>query len=299
MFGKEYFWQGLVSGAGLLVIALVLFIAGFLLYKGLATFVTYKHTLNEFLFSSDFSPADNLSGGGTVGSAIFICGTLLVSGLALIFAIPVSLASAIFISEISPKLGEKVLRPGIELFAGIPSVVYGWTALTLLVPLIKNLFNLPHGFTVLTAALVLAIMITPTIVTVATDAINSVPKSMKDAAYGLGCTRWQTIRLVVVPAAAPGVFTGVILGLARAFGEALAISMVIGDAKVFPQDVIFGSTSTLTTVIASYMGNAANGGELQSALWSMAALLFIISLLCILAIHLIAGSWQRKLYGKH
>jgi phosphate transport system permease protein len=299
MFLKEYFWRYFVAGAGFLVIALVLAIAGFLLVKGLATFTVYKHSLVEFLFSSDFSPVDSLSGGGAVGSAIFICGTLLVSALALLLATPFSLATAVFMSEISPKIGERLMRPAVEMFVGIPSVVYGWTALNLLVPLVKNAFGLVHGFTVLTGALVLAVMISPTITTVAADAIKSIPKALKDAAFGLGCTRWQTIRFVVIPAASPGIFTGIILGLARAFGEALAISMVIGDAQVFPQNVLFGSTSTLTTVIASNMGNAAEGGELQSALWTMAALLFAISFLCILAIHLISDHWQKKIYGKN
>jgi phosphate transport system permease protein len=202
-------------------------------------------------------------------------------------------------SEISPRLGERLMRPAVEMFVGIPSVVYGWTALNLLVPLVKNTFGLVHGFTVLTGSLVLAVMIFPTITTVAADAIKAVPKTMKDAAYGLGCTRWQAIRSVVIPAASPGIFTGIILGLARAFGEALAISMVIGDAQVFPQNVLFGSTSTLTTAIASNMGNAADGGELQSVLWTMAAFLFAISFVCILAIHLISNHWQKKIYGKN
>jgi len=299
MFEKEYFWRYLVAGAGFLVIALVLVIAGFLLSQGLGTFTVYKHSLVEFLFSSAFSPVDSTSGGGTVGSAIFICGTLLVSALALLLAVPFSLATAIFMSEISPRLGERLMRPAVEMFVGIPSVVYGWTALNLLVPLVKNTFGLVHGFTVLTGSLVLAVMIFPTITTVAADAIKAVPKTMKDAAYGLGCTRWQAIRSVVIPAASPGIFTGIILGLARAFGEALAISMVIGDAQVFPQNVLFGSTSTLTTAIASNMGNAADGGELQSVLWTMAAFLFAISFVCILAIHLISNHWQKKIYGKN
>ncbi len=299
LFLKEYFWRYLVAGAGFLVIALVVAIAGFLIYKGFATFTVYSHTLWEFLFSSNFNPVDGTAGGGTVGSAIFICGTLLVSALAFLLATPFALATAIFMSEISPKIGEKILRPAVEMFVGIPSVVYGWTALSLLVPLVQSTFGLVHGFTVLSGSLVLAVMIYPTITTVSADAIKAVPSSMKDAAYGLGCTRWQAIRSVVIPAAAPGVFTGVILGLARAFGEALALSMVIGNAKVFPQNVLFGSTSTLTTVIASYMGNAADGGELQSALWTMAALLFVISFVCILTIHLISSHWQKKIYGKN
>lgn len=182
-------------------------------------------------------------------------------------ATPFALGSAIFMVEISPKFGEKFYRPVVEIFAGIPSVVYGWIGLTVLVPAIKKVFDLQVGHSVLAASIVLAVMIFPTITSVAADAIHSVSKDCRMAAYGLGSTRWQTTYRIVLPAASSGIISGVILGLARAFGEALAVAMVIGQTTALPTS-IFSRTKTLTTEIASQMGNAMEGGEMKSALWT-------------------------------
>ena len=211
----------------------------------------------------------------------------------LLIATPFSLGSAIFITEISPKFGEKFYRPVVEIFAGIPSVVYGWVGLTVLVPAIKILFDRQVGHSILAAGLVLAVMIFPTITSVAADALHSVPKECRMAAYGLGSTRWQTIYRIVVPAAAPGIISGVILGLARAFGEALAVAMVIGQTTALPTS-IFSTTKTLTTEIAAQMGNAMEGGEMKSALWTMALLLFAISLFFIFLIHHVTAVKPEK-----
>ena len=213
--------------------------------------------------------------------------------LALLIATPFSLGSAIFITEISPEFGEKFYRPVVEIFAGIPSVVYGWVGLTVLVPAIKILFDRQVGHSILAAGLVLAVMIFPTITSVAADALHSVPKECRMAAYGLGSTRWQTIYRIVVPAAAPGIISGVILGLARAFGEALAVAMVIGQTTALPTS-IFSTTKTLTTEIAAQMGNAMEGGEMKSALWTMALLLFAISLFFIFLIHHVTAVKPEK-----
>ena len=172
----------------------------------------------------------------------------------------------------------------VEIFAGIPSVVYGWVGLTVLVPFIKTVFDRQVGHSILAAGIVLAIMIFPTITTVSADAIGAVPVECRYAAYGLGSTRWQMIYKIVLPAARPGIISGIILGLARAFGEALAVAMVIGQTTALPTS-IFSTSKTLTTEIASQMGNAMEGGEMKSALWTMALLLFLIALLFISLIH--------------
>ena len=187
-------------------------------------------------------------------------------------------------TEISPKFGEKFYRPMVEIFAGIPSVVYGWVGLTVLIPFLKKVFDLQVGHSILAASLVLSIMIFPSITSVASDAIRAVSKETRMAAYGLGSTRWQTIYRVVIPAALPGVISGIVLGLARAFGEALAVAMVIGQTTALPTS-IFSTSKTLTTEIAAQMGNAMEGGEMKAALWTMALLLFLISLLFITIIH--------------
>ena len=278
MFCKEYFWQILVTIGGLFVIFVTLLIGAFLVYKGSDTFFKFHHTLQEFLGSANFAPMDNASSKGHVGALIFIV------GLALLIATPFALGSSIFMTEISPKFGEKFYRPMVEIFAGIPSVVYGWVGLTVLIPFLKKVFDLQVGHSVLAASLVLSIMIFPSITSVASDAIRAVSKETRMAAYGLGSTRWQTIYRVVIPAALPGVISGIVLGLARAFGEALAVAMVIGQTTALPKS-IFSTSKTLTTEIAAQMGNAMEGGEMKAALWTMALLLFLISLLFITIIH--------------
>lgn len=230
MFWRETFWKYLITACGILMVLLTLSIGAFLLYKGSGTFTAYGHSIIEFLFSADWAPEDGSKGGGKVGAAIYIFGSVSTCLLALLIAAPFSLAAAIFMTEIAPKAGTRLFRPAIELFVGIPSVVYGWIGLTLLVPAIKQVFGLTHGFSVLAAGIVLAVMIFPSITSVSADAIRNVPRQYRQAAYGLGSTRWQVIYKVVLPAAKPGILTGIILGLARAFGEALAVE--IGRAHV-------------------------------------------------------------------
>lgn len=293
MFYKETGWRGLAVFFGLFVIALTILIGAFLVYKGSDTFLTFGHTIWEFLGSADWEPVDNASGGGSVGALIFIVGSLCTCALALIIATPFALGSAVFMTEISPKFGEKFYRPVVEIFAGIPSVVYGWVGLTVLVPAIKVVFDRQVGHSILAAGIVLAVMIFPTIASVSADALGAVPSNCRDAAFGLGSTRWQAIWRVMVPAAKSGIVTGIVLGLARAFGEALAVAMVIGQTTALPTS-IFSTSKTLTTEIASQMGNAMEGGELKAALWTMALLLFLISLLFITIIHRISDKNEKE-----
>lgn len=293
MFFKEYGWRGLSIFFGLFVIALTIIIGAFLIYKGSDTFLVFGHSLWEFLGSATWEPVDNAEGGGSVGALIFIVGSLCVCGLALLIATPFALGSAVFMTQISPKIGEKFYRPVVEIFAGIPSVVYGWVGLTVLVPAIRTVFHLQVGQSVLAAGIVLAVMIFPTIASVSADALGAVPATCRDAAYGLGSTRWQAIWRVMVPAARSGIVTGVVLGLARAFGEALAVAMVIGQTTALPTG-LFSRTKTLTTEIAAQMGNAMEGGELKAALWTMALLLFLISLLFIVLIHLVSDRKEKE-----
>ena len=250
MFAKEYAWRGLMTAGGLLVIVITICIGAFLVYKGSGTFTIFHHSLSDFLFSADWGPADNAEGGGTVGALIFIVGSLCTCGLALLIATPFALGSAILV----------------------------------LIPAIKKLFGLQVGHSIMAAGIVLALMIFPTISNVAADSISSVPKDYRMAAYGLGSTRWQSIYKVVLPAAGSGILSGIILGLARAFGEALAVAMVIGQTTALPTG-IFSTTKSLTTEIAAQMGNATEGGEMKTALWTMALLLFVLSLVFILLIH--------------
>ncbi len=293
MAKKETFWRSVITACGMLIIILTLAIGAFLIYKGVGTFTVFHHSVAEFLFSPDWNPADDFTGGGHVGAAIFIFGSISICMLALLISAPFSIAAAIFMAEISPRLSEKIFQPAVEIFIGIPSVVYGWVGVTVLVPFLERVFHLPYGFSVLAGALVLAVMIFPSITSVSADALRSVPEEYKEAAYGLGSTRWQVIWRVLLPAARPGVLTGIILGLARAFGEALAVAMVIGKKLAFPEN-IFSPTNNLTSAIASDMGGAAEGGEYNLALWTMALLLLLISYAFILLVRKISEKQVRK-----
>lgn len=273
----------------ILTIAIVFFIAS----KGISTFTANHLSVFDFLFSSKWAPENPAeSGGPQIGAAIFIVGSILVSLFAVILSTPLSVSAAIFMTEISPKLGQRILRPAIELFVGIPSVVYGWIGLSILVPFIRNSVG-GLGFSVLAGGIVLTIMIFPTITSLSADALRSLPPDFREASLALGSTRWQTIRKVLVPASLPGILTGVVLGLARAFGEALAVQMVIGNAIGFPGGLL-DPTTTLTSVITMDMGNTVQGSAWNNALWSMALLLLLISFCFIILIRRISSRRREK-----
>ncbi|UOO37112.1 phosphate ABC transporter permease subunit PstC [Oscillospiraceae bacterium CM] len=287
-FFKETLGKSTLTVLGLFIVLLTVAISLFLAWKGLASFTTHNQSVIDFLLGSRWDPAMEFrQEAGPAGSAIFITGSLAVSSLALLIATPFAVACAIFIVEISPRLGSRLLQPAIEIFVGIPSVVYGWVGISVLCPFIAKLFHLPFGGeSVLAGGIVLAVMIFPTIASVSADAIRNVPHEYTEASYGLGATRWQMISTVRLRAASGGILTGVVLGLSRAFGEALAVSMVIGGRLAFPKGIL-SQTSTLTTQIASGMGSAADGTQWTDSLWSMALLLFIISFVFIIVIRLI------------
>ncbi len=295
-FKNELLGKYTVTAFGWFVIALTLLIAGFLVVKGTQTFTKFDHSVWEFLFSSTWNP-NNIEGqaGGDVGAAIFIVGSLYTCSLALLIATPFAIGTAIFMTEISPKLGKKIIQPAVEIFVGIPSIIYGFLGYILLCKWFAATFpeSTPFGLGVLQASIVLAIMIYPTITTVTADAIRNVPDSYRKAGYGLGSTRWQVIYKIVLPSATQGILTGIILGLARAFGEALAVAYVIGRVKAFA-DTIVSPTYNITAIIASEMADAVRGGEQEAALWSLALLLFLISLFFILLINLIGKLSRRK-----
>lgn len=273
---------------GVFLVVLTLCLVFYITSKGLATFFNNKVSPLEFLFSNVWMPdRDPSKGGPAVGALIFIVGSLLVSTLALVVSTPFSIAVAIFMTEISQSLGKKLLQPAIEILVGIPSVVYGWVGLSLLVPFIKNAFG-GLGFSLLAGSLVLSVMIFPTITSISCDALRTVSNDYREASIAMGATRWQTIYRVVVPAATPGMLSGIVLGLARAFGEALAVQMVIGNTIRLP-GTILDSTINLTSIITMDMGNTAMGTVWNNALWSMAMLLLLISFIFIFIIRKIGA----------
>lgn len=285
----EYLGRSFAIFCGVLIIILTLSIIGFVTVKGLNTFIKHGYSLKDFLFTSQWSPDSSKP---RLGALIFITGSTLVSMGAVILSAPVSIALAIFVNYISPKLGKKVVQPALELFVGIPSVVYGWIGFSILLPVLKSGFG-GIGFSLIAGIIVLSIMILPTIASLSADAVKIVPKSYLEASYGLGATRWQTISKVILPAAKSGILTAVVLGLARAFGEALAVQMVIGNAIKFPKNLL-SPTSTLTSILTMDMGNTVSGTAWNDALWSLALLLLVISFLFILIIRAVGKRGDFK-----
>ncbi|AAM24832.1 MAG: ABC-type phosphate transport system, permease component [Caldanaerobacter subterraneus] len=278
----------IVFSSAVLLIVLVISLFYFVASKGLSTFIVNKIPLKEFLFSAEWRPDREVP---QVGALPFIVGSVLVSIFAILISAPLGVSSAIFMVEISKKMGQKILQPAIEIFVGIPSVVYGWLGLSVLVPFISKHFG-GLGFSLLAGILVLAIMTLPTITSVSADTIRSLPVEIREASYALGATRWQTIRHVLIPAAKPGILTAIILGLARAFGEALAVQMVIGNRPVIPKSFL-EPMSTITSIITMEMGNTVMGTAWNNALWSLALLLLIISFFFIILIRLVG---RRGMY---
>lgn len=292
IMGKELPGKIYATICGYLIIILTLSIVFFIASKGIATFTQNGISIFEFLFSSKWSPENAIENGGPkVGALIFYAGSIIVSLFAVILSTPLSISVAIFMTEISPVLGNKILRPAIELFVGIPSVVYGWIGLSLLVPFIRSILG-GLGFSILAGGIVLTIMIMPTIVSIAVDSLKNQPIDYKEASLSLGATRWQTIRKVLLPSAMPGILTGVVLGLARAFGEALAVQMVIGNRISLPKSLLDPSI-TLTSIITMDMGNTVQGSAWNNALWSMAFVLLLISFGFILVIRKISHYTNR------
>ena len=253
-----------------LIVVVVAMILIFVAQKGLSTFFVNKVSLVEFLFSGDWSPSE-----GKFGALPMILGSFVVTLLSALVATPFAIGAAIFMTEISPK-GAKFLQPAIELLVGIPSVVYGFIGLQVVVPFVRLIFG-GTGFGILSGTFVLFVMILPTVTFMTTDALRAVPRHYREASLAMGATRWQTIWRVTLNAAKPGIFTAVIFGMARAFGEALAVQMVVGNSAVIPTSLTTPA-ATLTSVLTMGIGNTVMGTVSNNVLWSLALVLLLMSL---------------------
>jgi len=228
-----------------------------------------------------------------LGVLPLILGTLLVSFFAILFALPLGLGVAIYLSQLASKRTRKIMKPTIELLAGIPSVVYGFFGLVVLVPLVQKVFNLPVGETALTGSIILAIMALPTIITVAEDALSNVPKSMREASVALGATHWQTIYKVILPYSRSGISAAAVLGIGRAIGETMAVLMVTGNAAIMPHS-LFESVRTIPATIASELGESPAGGSHYQALFLLGCILFIITMVISISAEVISKRHLNK-----
>jgi len=268
----------------------VLLAASALVIVAMAAVVLYLASEGSRLFFSDHISPLTFLGRLTFdpenrapGALVFIVGSLSVTIFAIVVGGPFGVAVGIFLSQLAPQRLAALMKPTIEILVGIPSVVYGWLGLTLLAPFTRAHFGSQTGFGLLTAGIVLSIMILPTVISLSEDALRSVHASLKEGSMALGATRWQTIFHVLLPAARSGLTVALILGIARAIGEALAVQMVIGNSAVLPKGLL-SPTSTLTTEIVTDMGSAQAGSVMQHALFSMAFLLLLIAMLLIVGV---------------
>jgi phosphate transport system permease protein len=262
---EEYLIEKGLFITAIFSIIVILLIITFIFMEGFPALQQYG--IFNFIFGMDWAPSD-----GQYGVFTMIVGSLCITILALLMAVPLSLLCAIFMAEIAPPTMRRILKPVIETLAGIPSVVYGFFGLIVLVPIIRVQFG-GTGFSMLTASIILTVMIMPTVISVSEDALRSVPLEYKEASLALGATQWQTIKNVIFPAALPGVITAFILGMGRAVGETLAVIMVAGNVTQIPNSVL-DPVRALTSNIALEMGYAT--GLHYNALFGTAIVLFIM-----------------------
>jgi len=247
--------------------------------------------LSEFFGGKEWMPTSTPS--PQFGVLPLILGTLLVSIVAILIALPLGLGVAIYMSELAEERTRKILKPTIELLAGIPSVVYGFFGLVVIVPLIQKTLNLPVGETAFAGSIILAIMALPTIITIAEDAMRTTPAAMREASLALGATDWQTIYRIIVPYAASGITAAIVLGIGRAIGETMAVLMVTGNAAVMPHS-LFEAVRTIPATIAAELGEAPAGGVHYRALFMLGCILFIITMIISIAAEFISKKKHSK-----
>jgi len=262
---KELLIERVLLFLALSSIASLVLITVFIFWEGLPLIA---HTgLNNFLLSSHWAPTR-----GHFGILAMIISSIVVTLGAMVLGVPLGLACAIVLAEFSPERVKTLLKPTLELLAGIPSVVYGFLGVVWLVPLIRDYLGGP-GLSLLAGSVILGIMILPTIISISIDALSAVPDLYRDGSIALGATNWQTVRRVVLPAASSGIVTAVILGMGRAIGETMAVIMVAGNALKIPTSIL-DPVRTLTANIALELGYAS--GRHREALFATGIVLFII-----------------------
>ncbi|MDK1028288.1 MAG: phosphate ABC transporter permease subunit PstC [Anaerolineae bacterium] len=269
---REFIITRAIKASGYSAIVFVALIFIFLLREGLPTLGEVDLST---LFSVRWYPIEDY-----FGILPLITGSLIVTLGAALVAIPFGIGTAVYISEIAPRAVREVLKPLVELLGGLPSVVLGFLGILVLSPWLRTTFDLPTGLTAFTGSLLLAAIAVPTIVSVAEDALDTVPRSYREAAWAIGATHWQTIWRVTLPAARSGVMTGIMLGIGRAIGETMAVMMVTGNAPVMAirPGSLFEPARTMTATIAAEMGEVASGSVHYHTLFFIGIVLFLISL---------------------
>jgi phosphate transport system permease protein len=269
---REYVITRLIKTSGYSAVLFVTLIFIFLLSEGLPAFAEVDL---KSLLGIRWYPIENY-----FGLLPLLTGSLMVTVGAGLIAVPFGICTAIYISEIAPRWMREILKPLVELLGGLPSVVLGFLGILVLSPFLRRFLDLPTGLTAFTGSLLLGGIAVPTIVSVAEDALDAVPRAYREGAWALGATRWQTIWRVTLPAARSGVLTAIMLGVGRAIGETMTVMMVTGNAPVLAihPGSLFSPVRTMTATIAAEMGEVANGSTHYHVLFFIGMVLFLISL---------------------
>ena len=281
--------QVLVFIGGISAIVFIIGIFVFITKEGIG-FILHTMDVKEFFLSPYWEPSDEDA--PEYGILALIAGTASVTGLALVVAIPFSLGAAIYIGEFATGKSREFLKVLVELLAAIPSVVWGFIGLTIMNPLIIEIFNVPVGLNVLNAGIILGLMVAPIMTSIAEDALKAVPDRYREAAEALGATRWQVIFKVVLPAAKNGLLGAVLLGVGRGFGETMAVLMATGHSVNIPHSV-FDSVRALTATIAAELGETAVGSDHYQALFTIGIFLFIITFIINLTADLVVRGVRK------
>lgn len=276
--------KSLFTICGFLTIAFVLVITGFLLASGVPAIK--KIGICNFLFGTKWA---STAKDASYGILPFILSSVYGTMGAVIIGVPIGVLCAIFLAKMSgPKIA-KIVRSAVDLLSGIPSVVYGLVGMIVIVPMVREIFNLPDGANLFSAIIVLAVMILPSVISVSETAIRAVPKEYEEASLALGATKTETVFKVTVPAAKSGILTSIVLGIGRAIGEAMAVMMVAGNVANMPS--LFTSVRFLTTAIASEMSYSS--GLQRQALFSIAMVLFVFIMLINIVLNITVKRKER------
>ncbi|MCR2032464.1 phosphate ABC transporter permease subunit PstC [Anaerofustis stercorihominis] len=279
IFEKIFLFCAVISIISVIVISLYMIISGFPAVKEIGLF--------NFLFGTVWNPT---GANPSYGILPMILSSIFATFGAIIIGVPIGVLTAVFLSEIANKKVANFIRPFIEILSGIPSVIYGFVGLILLVPFIAKIFNLSYGANLFTGMIVLSIMILPTIVTISENSIRSLPSEYKEASLGLGATKMQTIFKILIPAARSGITTSIVLGIGRAIGETMAVIMVTGNSVNMPG--IFQSVRLMTSGIVSEMSYAV--GLHKDALFAIGLVLFIFIMIINLVLNVFLSKADKK-----
>jgi len=279
---NENIVKGLLLVFAFFSIIIIFLIILFLFREGLEAFSFTN--IFDFLTGTRWVPRD-----GVYWAAPFIISSLFVTTGAILIAVPIGLLTAIFMAEIAPGPAREIIKPAIELLAGIPSVIYGLFGLIIIVKYIRITLDVPSGETILAGSVILSIMILPTIISISEDAIRQVPRAYKEGSLALGATHWETIRNILVPSAGSGIMASIILGVGRAIGETMAVVLVVGTVEKIPTS-LFDAGAPITSTILLEMGEAAVGSAHYHSIFALGIFLFLM----VMALNFISNYWLGR-----